>query len=53
MRRQAEKGNLDENLRKKETYVDEQATGTGRSGGGFKKRRAAKGNKRSLVDDGE
>ena len=52
MRRLAEKGNLDENMRRKETYIDDQPPVTGKSGG-FKKRKSAKGTKKSLVEDGE
>ena len=51
MRLQAEKGKLDEMVRRKETYDDEPLPSTGKSGG-FKKRKV-KGNKKSLVEDGE
>ena len=52
MRRLAEKGNLDESMRRKETYIDDQPPVTGKSGG-FKKRKSTKGTKKSLVEDGE
>ena len=52
MRRLAEKGNLDESMRRKETYLDDAPPVTGKSGG-FKKRKSAKGAKKSLVEDGE
>ena len=47
----AEKGNLDEHVRIKETYNDDVVV-PGKSGG-FKKRKTMKKNKQTLVQDDE